>query len=301
MSVLRASQNSAVMSAKKIINFAGCFGVVAALSFGLMTASGAAYAAGGEWVEGYKVRSRLIAGSVARGKTQESLAFVQIEMAPGWKTYWRHPGEAGGIPPQFTWTGSKNLRNVEVLYPAPKRLTDPIGDTVGYTDGVIFPVRIVAKQPDQPVDLNLFLRFGICKDICVPSEAKMRIELPVSAEISLPSEMSQALQQVPRSQSQRQPSDPMLQAVKAPRRIGEHWIVDFTTKHSAAVAGADLFLEAPEGIFVPLPNRTTGAPDTLASFQIKLSDDEYKALQGKTLRATVVDHHGASEADFVLR
>ncbi|MCH9764910.1 MAG: hypothetical protein K0U34_02815, partial [Alphaproteobacteria bacterium] len=120
-------------------------------------AFGAANATDGAWHEAYKVRSRLVAGHVGEGATASPVAFVQIEMEPGWKTYWRNPGEAGGIPPEFDWTGSKNLSEANVLFPAPKRLVDPNGDTVGYKDGVIFPVRIAAKDAKKPVVLNLNL------------------------------------------------------------------------------------------------------------------------------------------------
>ena len=63
----------------------------------------------------------------------------------GWKTYWRMPGDAG-IPPQFDWSGSQNVKSVEVLWPAPQRFIDSGGETVGYKDRVVFPLRIV---PDR--------------------------------------------------------------------------------------------------------------------------------------------------------
>ena len=30
---------------------------------------------------------------------------LRVKLAPGWKTYWRAPGDAG-IPPRFDWTGT---------------------------------------------------------------------------------------------------------------------------------------------------------------------------------------------------
>ena len=45
-------------------------------------------------------------------------AALEIMLAPGWKTYWRTPGDAG-IPPQFNWSGSENLSAVGVSYPVP--------------------------------------------------------------------------------------------------------------------------------------------------------------------------------------
>ena len=39
------------------------------------------------------------------------VAGLSIRLAPGWKTYWRSPGE-GGIPPVFNWSGSSNISGV---------------------------------------------------------------------------------------------------------------------------------------------------------------------------------------------
>src|SRR5207247_8452494 len=64
--------------------------------------------------------------------------FRSIAIPGGWKTYWRSPGDAGGVPPEFDWQGSENLAAARVKYPAPHRLhDDKAGDAVGYKDGVI--------------------------------------------------------------------------------------------------------------------------------------------------------------------
>src|SRR5690606_14977149 len=36
---------------------------------------------------------------------------IEIDLAPGWYTYWRMPGEAG-IAPVLDWSGSSNLASV---------------------------------------------------------------------------------------------------------------------------------------------------------------------------------------------
>ena len=63
------------------------------------------------------------------------LAAVEIALDRGFKTYWRHPGEAG-LPPAFDWSGSANLAAVEVLWPAPRRFQDAGGVSYGYEGGV---------------------------------------------------------------------------------------------------------------------------------------------------------------------
>ena len=124
-----------------------------------------------DWTQGHNSRVRLIAG--------DDLAGVELQMPVGWKTYWRNPGYAGGVPPSFDWSKSENLESAEVLYPSPKRFTDRFGDTVGYKEMVVFPVRLKAKDPEKPIGLRLALDYGVCKEICmVRKVCRARIALP---------------------------------------------------------------------------------------------------------------------------
>ena len=66
---------------------------------------------------------------------------VLIELDPGWKTYWRMPGDSG-IPPEFTWTPSQPA-TVEVAFPTPSRHVDKSGEAVGYETQVLFPVTVM--------------------------------------------------------------------------------------------------------------------------------------------------------------
>lgn len=99
---------------------------------------------------------------------------VLVELDPGWKTYWRMPGEAG-IPPEFTWSPSAPAR-VEVAFPTPGRHTDKSGETVGYETKVLFPVTVTPEKL-AGLDLGLELFFAVCKDICIPAQAQASITL----------------------------------------------------------------------------------------------------------------------------
>lgn len=94
---------------------------------------------------------------------------VRVELDPGWKTYWRMPGDSG-IPPEFTWTASSPAK-VAVQFPTPSRHVDKGGETVGYEGEVIFPVTITPAEPGD-IDLTLDLFFAVCKDVCVPAQAR---------------------------------------------------------------------------------------------------------------------------------
>ena len=46
-------------------------------------------------------------------------AGIEIRLDPGWKTYWRYPGDSG-VPPTLDFAGSKNVKSVTALWPAPR-------------------------------------------------------------------------------------------------------------------------------------------------------------------------------------
>ena len=105
--------------------------------------------------QGHHSRARLFSAGTSDGPAN-LLAGVQIELDPGFKTYWRNPGESG-LPPAFDWAGSENLAKVEVLWPAPTRFEDASGVSYGYLDGVTFPIRVTAEDQRRPVRLALKL------------------------------------------------------------------------------------------------------------------------------------------------
>lgn len=104
---------------------------------------------------------------------------LRLELQPGWKTYWRSPGDAG-IPPQFDWSGSENLKSVRIHWPAPVVFHTNGYQTIGYKGGVVLPVELVARDPSRPVVLRAKVELGICRDICVPAW------LDLSAEVAAP-------------------------------------------------------------------------------------------------------------------
>ncbi|MGH6873549.1 MAG: protein-disulfide reductase DsbD domain-containing protein, partial [Aestuariivirgaceae bacterium] len=103
-------------------------------------------------------------------------AGLEITLAEGWKTYWRLPGDSG-VPPQFDWSRSTNLAAVTVGWPAPRRFTDAAGETIGYRDRIVLPLRVDAADPQKPVGLALSLFYAVCKDICIPVQADLAVEI----------------------------------------------------------------------------------------------------------------------------
>lgn len=174
--VLRSSPSQVVTRSCVGIAAISCLALFAA---GVSRASGATDAS--EWAGDARSAARLIAGATQTGQGAKiHRAGVEIRMAPGWKTYWRYPGDSG-VPPHFDFAGSDNVKNVTVLWPAPQRLADSEGVTIGYKSNVIFPVRIEAQDSAKPVTLRLKLDYAICEKLCIPVDARSELSLTGAA------------------------------------------------------------------------------------------------------------------------
>lgn len=97
---------------------------------------------------------------------------LHLTMAPGWKTYWRSPGDAG-IPPSFDWSGSENLRAVQFHWPRPHVFTLNGMTTVGYKTDLVLPIEVIPVDPSKPVRLKATVDLGVCDDICIPASLSL--------------------------------------------------------------------------------------------------------------------------------
>lgn len=106
---------------------------------------------------------------------------LHLNLAPGWKTYWRAPG-AGGIPPRFNWSGSRNLARVDVVYPVPKVMVQNGLKSIGYDDDVIFPLIVYARDSSAPVTLRGEIEIGVCEEVCIPMTLQLAATLPAGGQ-----------------------------------------------------------------------------------------------------------------------
>lgn len=95
------------------------------------------------------------------------MAALSLTLAPGWKTYWRSPGEAG-IPPIFDWQGSTNLRSVQMRWPSPVVFEVNGLKSIGYHDRLVLPFEVLLDDPAASATIALRVDLGICLEICVP-------------------------------------------------------------------------------------------------------------------------------------
>lgn len=259
---------------------------IAGPAFGAGTGSG--------WSETPQAKVRLVSAVSGSAGLRSVPAGLQIRLAPGWKTYWRSPGDAG-LPVSLDWSGSANLAGAEMAWPAPRRFTLFGLDTFGYEDEVVFPIALRPADPGKPLSLRLKVSYLVCEKICIPQAAALTLDLP--AQAPAPTEFAQIIDryasQVPgdgRAQGLRLVSASADGGEAAPRLV-------VSVESALPLRHPDLIVEGPSGLYFPAP-RTAISPDGLrARFTIEVRRDAHgPPLAGTPLVLTMVDGHRGLEA-----
>jgi len=97
------------------------------------------------------------------------VAALRLTLAPGWKTYWRNPGDAG-IPPTFDWSQARNLGDISITWPTPSVFDLNGLRSIGYSEQLILPLHVTPLRADTPVRLKGTMVLGVCAEICIPHQ-----------------------------------------------------------------------------------------------------------------------------------
>lgn len=223
--------------------------------------------------------ARLLPG---RGGQGVQVVGLDIALAPGWKTYWRSPGEAG-IPPSFDWSGSENLGLAEVLWPAPHAF-DSFGiRTIGYKGRVILPVRITPLDPALPVRLRLAMTFGVCETICVLEETVLGADFMPGEDGVGAVEVAAAELTVPRPGLEMG----VTHAACGVRGAGQERDFAAELAMSGAPEGAIVLVEGPEEAWIGEATATKGATGLSITAPVSVLDPDAWIDRGD-LRITVL-------------
>jgi DsbC/DsbD-like thiol-disulfide interchange protein len=240
---------------------------------------------------------RLIAGG-SRPSDSDVHAGVEIKLSPGWKTYWRYPGDSG-VPPRFNYAQSLNVKSVNVLWPAPDHFVDESGQSIGYKDSVIFPLRITPEDPARPVTLRVALDYAVCERLCVPAKGEAELVLSGGASSFAPL-VEAAEARVPKHVQLGEGTVLAIHAVHRETLAGRQRVV-VDTKEPAADT-VELYAEGPTAEWaLPLPEALSGAPPGLRRFAFDLDGVPPGAnADGAVLTLTLVDGQKAIEVTAPL-
>src|SRR5580698_7480068 len=227
----------------------------------------------------------LLAGSRSGAVLLGGIAF---DLQPGWKTYWRTPGDSG-VPPRFDFSKSENVEAVTVLWPAPTKFDDGAGGhSMGYQKQIVLPLRIVAKNPDKPVTLRADIDYAVCEKLCIPVEASAELTF-TSVASTEDSALFAALDTVPKPANV---GDPNPLTIRDVEREGKSTVVvDVVTPDTRNVS---LFVEGPTPDWaLPVPKLLEHGPAGVKRFAFELDGLPPGANpEGAALKLTLVggDH-----------
>ena len=260
------------------------------LSIAAGCAALAAVASASPWIASTDSKVRLVSGTVDLDGKPALLAGIQLRMDSGWKTYWTNPGDSG-VPPSFDWAGSKNLKHVELLYPAPHRFADANGMAIGYDDEVVFPVKLTPERENEPIELKLAFAYGLCKDLCIPNDVSLGLMLPADAGKGDAALLESFLARVPKPAAEG--VLPEVNGIEA-NLDGEAPELVVDARFPPGATGTDLFIDGGD-VFVPVP-----VPGPLADGRQRFavifgSLPEAQVIKGKQLSLTLVSDQGSTE------
>jgi DsbC/DsbD-like thiol-disulfide interchange protein len=236
---------------------------------------------------------RLLAGSRSGAVL---LGGIAIRLQPGWHTYWRTPGDSG-VPPRFDFSKSENVEAVTVLWPAPVKFDDGAGGTsLGYTQQIVLPLRIVAKNADKPVTLRADINYAVCEKLCIPVDANAELAFASVASTS-DGELSAALDTVPKPANVGDPNPLTIRDVKRDGKANV--LVDVTAPESKDVS---LFVEGPTPDWaLPVPKLVENSPPGVKRFVFELDGlPPGVSAEGAALKLTLVGGDRAYEFNINL-
>jgi DsbC/DsbD-like thiol-disulfide interchange protein len=236
---------------------------------------------------------RLLAGSRSGAVLLGGIAF---RLQPGWKTYWRTPGDSG-VPPRFDFSKSDNIEAVTVLWPAPLKFDDGAGGhSLGYRDQVVLPLRIVAKNADKPVTLRADINYAVCEKLCIPVDASAELAF-TSVASTEDSALFAALDTVPKPANV---GDPNPLTIRDVRRDGKSTVlVDVVSPDSRVI---NLFVEGPTPDWgLPVPKLLESSPPGIKRFAFDLDGvPPGTNPAGAALKLTLVSGDRAYEFNVTL-
>ncbi|WP_102959894.1 protein-disulfide reductase DsbD domain-containing protein [Mangrovicella endophytica] len=235
-----------------------------------------------------EVTLRLVRGIVGADGVMRGALLV--ELAPGWKTYWIDPGDAG-IPPsvEIRATGAPGGEAAEIDFPAPHRFGDDAsGRSNGYEGDTAFAFTMKGLSPGDTETLTALIMLGVCRDICIPVTASLTTSsAPVSADDA--EEIEAAFATLPGF-------DPAIGRIVSAELAPDRGSVTVAVALGARAenSAADLFLTGPKGWYFGIATARRDGPAVTFTVPVN-SRPRHPAAERLAVRAVLTTEAGAIE------
>ena len=230
--------------------------------------------------------ARLISSVTATGDLQALPLALEFRLAPGWKIYWRTPGEAG-LPPTIDLLADGDAVISQIKWPVPKRFNAFGFDNFGYDSAVILPLQVSGHRLGSSVQLRGQIEALVCADTCVPLGGSVALTMPAGP--ASPTGDSRAIAQAT-ALVPRQAGDNPLFAVERVWQAADALHMQF----AAPLAIDDIFIEGVAGVAFKKP-RMNGA-DAVIAIETSTPLD----LVGRDITATIIAGDQFAEQSFTI-
>ncbi len=238
------------------------------------------------------LKTRLVSASSALNKGGAALLAWEADLKPGWKAYWRSPGEAG-LPVRI----QANNEPVEALFPLPERFELFGMHTYGYGGRVLLPFYVKNGEA-----ATVQADFMVCKDICVPFSASYQM----SAEQIAPensdhdTRLSAWLTRVPTREGDGG-AGLSIEEIRLTGREGHQRLV-IDVSADVNLSDADIMAEVNDMVHFGVPERRLLADGTSARFVlVAMMGNMPFDLAGHKVRLTFTDGKGhAIDRDMLI-
>ncbi len=131
------------------------------------------------------VQVELVAAATSIQPGQPFWVAVKMDHDPHWHSYWINAGT--GYPTSINWTLPEGYTASSIVWPAPHVVKDTAGKVTGNGyEGQVFLFTQIAPPANaatgMTVNLQAAVEWLMCKDVCMPGDAKVSLSLPVAAE-----------------------------------------------------------------------------------------------------------------------
>jgi suppressor for copper-sensitivity B len=257
--------------------------------------AGPVCAASGPWVTDGPVAGRLISAVNGTDIPAALPLALDVRLEPGWKTYWRTPGDAG-LAPQIDWAGSTNLAAATMDYPAPHRFSVQGIETIGYDTEVTLPIRAIPTESGAPLVLKAGVELLVCAEICVPRHLDLALTVPAGPAVAAAeaNDVARATARVPGD------GQAAGLSVRALHADGAALVVEVEGREP--LVDPDVFVESEPPLALRAPLRRFFDGDRRAILRLALAEAPagFGGLTGREVSVTVVDGARALELRRVV-
>ena len=246
-----------------------------------------------EWDSREFAEVRLISGTSGIGNGTDINLGLEFSLKPGWKIYWRSPGDAGS-PPIIDGSRSVNLEFLEMKWPWPQRFDEGNNlTTIGYTEHVVFPIIAKAKDSLRSLGLRLKIDYQVCKTICIP--VSTQLEMAIAPGNQRPTQYAQLIEKfegkVPIAAND---SIVDIDSIYIPETDNEGTLIINVTRQSPFI-DPSIFLEGQAAYRFGTETISLANSALKAKFSVPVSSVKGNNLQNFELLITLVDAGFAKE------